>query len=62
MLEKGLKGYLEMLSIQSSHLTPPTVMGVLQFLSHIQDNLSQTQQNNEGFKQKNLGKQKIKLH
>lgn len=37
-------------------------MDVLHFLSHIQDNLSQIQQNNEGFKQKNLRKQKIKLY
>lgn len=62
MSEKGLKRYLEMQSIQSSYFTSLTVMDVLQFLSHIQDNLSQTQQNKEGFKQKNLRKRKIKLH
>lgn len=62
MSEKGLKRYLEILSVQSSYFTSLTVMDVLQFLSHIQDDLSQTQQNNEGFKQKNLRKQKIKLH
>lgn len=59
MSEKGLKGCLGMLSIQSSYLTPSTVLDVLQFLRHSQENLSQTQQNNEGFKQKNLRKQKL---
>lgn len=53
---------LGMLDIESSRLTPSTVTDVLQFFGHVQDNLIQTRQNHEGFKQNNLRKQKIKLH
>lgn len=59
MSEKGLKGDAEHPELL---FVPSTILDVLQFSNHIEDNLSQMREKAEGSKEKKLRTQKRKLY